>query len=157
MERTVTIQKTELARRARQVVDRARRGDVVIVESFGEEQVAVMDAVDYRILQAVVAYHSLPSHAAPANDTTLEAAGLTEEQVEQAVQAAEGSTQARWDRVMEAYLDGQISLARAAKLLSISQFELADRFRRLSVPLRRGPETIEEARNEVEVLNSSER
>ncbi len=75
------------------------------------------DAVDYRILQAVVAYHSLPPHPAPASDTTLEPAGLSEEQVEQAVQAAEGSTQARWDRVMEAYLDGQISLARAASLL----------------------------------------
>ena len=48
--------KTELARRTRQIVDRARRGEAVIVESYGEEQVAVIDAIDYRILSAVAAY-----------------------------------------------------------------------------------------------------
>ena len=154
MERTVTIQKTDLARRARQVVDRARRGDVVIVESFGEEQVAVMDALDYRILQAVVAYYGLPPHPAPATDPALEPAGLGEEELDQAVRQAGGSTQARWDRVLEAYLDGHISLARAATLLDISPLELGERFRRLEVPRRQGPETLEEARSDVETARA---
>jgi prevent-host-death family protein len=56
---TSTISKTDLARRTRQVVDRARRGDTIIVESYGEEQVVVIDAVDYRILRAVAAYQTL--------------------------------------------------------------------------------------------------
>jgi prevent-host-death family protein len=150
MERTVTIQKTDLARRARQVVDRARRGEVVIVESFGEEQVAVMDALDYRILQAVVAYYCLPPHPAPA----LEMAGLGEEELDQAVRKAGGLPQARWDRVLEAYLDGHISLARAATLLNISPLELGERFRRLEVPRRQGPETLEEARSDTETARA---
>ena len=45
MVRMSIINKTDLARRTRQVVDRARRGDTIIVESYGEEQVVVMDAV----------------------------------------------------------------------------------------------------------------
>ncbi len=146
MERTVTIQKTDLARRARQVVDRARRGDVVIVESFGEEQVAVLDALDYRILQAVVAYYGLPPHPSPATDPALEMAGLSEEELAQAVRQAGGFPQARWDRVLAAYLDGNISLARAATLLDISPLELAERFRRLEVPRRQGAETLAGAR-----------
>lgn len=154
MERTVTIRKTDLARRARQVVDRARRGDVVIVESFGEEQVAVLDALDYRILQAVVAYYSLPPHPSPATDPTLEMAGLSEEELAQAVHQAGGFPQARWDRVLAAYLDGHISMARAATLLDISPLELAERFRRLGVPRRQGAETLEEARGEAETARA---
>jgi len=57
---TSTVSKTDLARRTRQIVDRARRGDTIIVESYGEEQVVVIDAVDYRILRAVAAYQTLP-------------------------------------------------------------------------------------------------
>ena len=34
------ISKTDLARRTRQIVNQARRGGAVIVESYGEEQVA---------------------------------------------------------------------------------------------------------------------
>ena len=154
MERTVTIQKTDLARRARQVVDRARRGEVVIVESFGEEQVAVLDAPDYRILQAVVAYYSLPPHPSPVPSPAPEMAGLSEEELAQAVRQAGGFPQARWDRVLAAYLDGHISLARAATLLEISPLELAERFRRLEVPRRQGPETQEEARSDVETARA---
>ena len=78
MVHTSTISKTDLARRTRQVVDRARRGDTLIVESYGEEQVVVMDAADYRILRAVAAYQTLSPHPAPVNDPTLEPAGLSE-------------------------------------------------------------------------------
>ena len=151
---TSTISKTDLARRTRQVVDRARRGDTIIVESYGEEQVVVIDAVDYRILRAVAAYQTLPPHPAPVNDPTLEPAGLSETEVEQACQEAGGSPQARWNKVMAAYLDGHISLGRAATLLAISSYELDERFRRLEVPRRIGPATKEEAQAEVDAAST---
>ena len=147
---TSTISKTDLARRTRQVVERARRGDTIIVESYGEEQVVVMDAVDYRILRAVAAYQTLPSHLAPVNDPTLEPAGLSESEVKQACQEAGGSPQVRWNKVIAAYLDGHINLGRAATLLALSSYELDERFRRLEVPRRIGPATREEALAEVD-------
>jgi prevent-host-death family protein len=144
------INKTDLARRTRQIVDRARRGDTIIVESYGEEQVVVMDAVDYRILRAVAAYQMLPPHPAPVNDPTIEPTGLSEAEVERVKQETGGSPQARWNKVVAAYLDGHINLARAATLLDLSFYELDERFRRLEVPRRIGSETEEEARAEVD-------
>ena len=145
-----TISKTDLARRTRHVVDRARRGDTIIVEGYGEEQVVVIDAVDYRILRAVATYQKLVTHPAPVNDPTLEPSGLSEGEVERAEQEAGGSAQARWDKVIAAYLDGHVNLGRAAVLLGLSTHELDERFRRLDVPRRVGPETEEEARAEVD-------
>lgn len=154
MTRSATISKTDLARRTRQVVDRARRGEIIIVESYGQEEVAVMDAVDYRILTAVAAYQTLPSHPAPINDSTLEPAGLSEAEVMRAEQAAGGSRQARWNKVIAAYLDANINLGRAAALLDLSYHELDERFRRLDVPRRRGPDSIAEAQAEVDAAFS---
>jgi prevent-host-death family protein len=149
MVHTSVISKTDLARRTRQVVDRVRRGDTIIVESYGEEQVVVMDVVDYRILRAVASYRTLPPHSAPVNDPTIEPSGLSESDLERMVQEAGGSSQARWEAVIVAYLDGHINLGRAATLLALSLYELDERFRRLEVPRRIGPATEEEARAEV--------
>jgi prevent-host-death family protein len=154
MYRLATISKTDLARRTRQVVDRVRRGDTLVVESYGEEQVVVMDILDYRILRAVATYHSLGPHPAPVNDPVLEPAGLSAEQVEGTVREAGGSPQARWNRVIVAYLDGHISLGRAATLLGLSRYELDERFRRLDVPRRVGPATMEEAQAEVDAAHA---
>ena len=148
------ISKSDLARHTRQVVDRARRGHTIIVESYGEEQVVVMDAVDYRILCAVAAYRTLPSHAAPVNDPTLEPSGLGEVEVERVEQKSGGSSQARWNKVITAFLDGQINLGRAAALLGLSSYELDERFRRIEVPRRVGPDTEDEARAEVDAASS---
>ena len=104
MVHTLTISKTELARRTRQIVDRARRGEAIIVESYGEEQVAVIDAIDYRILSAVTAYQTRSGHPSPFSQPDTEPAGLSKAEIEQAVQEA-GSPQARWDKVLGAYLD----------------------------------------------------
>ena len=79
----------------------------------------------------------------------MEPAGLGEAEVEQAEQESGGSLQARWNKVIAAYLDGHINLGWAATLLSISSYELDERFRRLDVSRRIGPETEEEARAEV--------
>ncbi len=53
--------------------------------------------------------------------------------------------------VVQAYVDDRINLGKAAELLGISQFELMDRFQQLGIPLRLGPETIEDALEEVRV------
>ena len=154
MSNAFVISKTDLARRTRQVVDRARRGDMVIVSSYGEEQVVVMDAVDYRILRAVASHQTLPPHSAPVNDPTVEPSGLSETEVERIVQEAGGSPQARWDTVIVTYLDGHINLGRTAILLALPFHELEERFRRLDVPRRIGSETEEEARAEVDAAFS---
>lgn len=146
---TSKISKTDLARRTRQIVDRARRGDTIIVESYGEEQVVVMDAVDYRILRAVASHRMMPSRPAPVTDSDIEPAGLSEREVEQAERESNGSPQARWNKVIAAYLDGHINMGRAAMLLGLSSYVLDERFRRLDVPRRIGPDTEEDARAEV--------
>ena len=56
-------------------------------------------------------------------------------------------------KVITAYLDGHINLGRAAVLLGLSSYELDERFRRLEVPRRIGPDTTEEARAEVRALS----
>ena len=150
MVHTLTISKTELARRTRQIVDRARRGEAIIVESYGEEQVAVIDAVDYRILSAVTAYQTRSGHPPPSSQPDTVPAGLSEAEVEQAVQQAGGSPQVRWDEVIAAYLDWQINQGRAATLLGLSSYDLDERFRRLGIPRRIGPATEQEAQSEVD-------
>lgn len=144
MERLATINRTDLARRTRQMVDRVRRGDTLIVESYGEEQVVLMDVLDYRLMRAVATYHHSAPQPGPLSDPTLEPVGLSEAEL------IGTETQTRWNRIMAAYLDGHISLGRAATLLGLSRYELDERFRRLDIPRRIGPETIEEARAEVE-------
>ncbi|MFQ5796019.1 MAG: UPF0175 family protein [Candidatus Bipolaricaulia bacterium] len=146
------INKTDLARRTRQIVDLVRRGHTVIVESYGEAQVAIMDILDYRLLRAVATYRATPPQPAPIRDETISPRGLKEEEVKQAIRDASGDEQAAWNRVMAVYLDGDISLGRAAQLLDLSRFELVERFNRLGIPLQLGPTSIEEARAEFEAL-----
>jgi prevent-host-death family protein len=145
---STVLSKTDLARRARQVVEQARRGRPVFIASYGEEQVVVLDAADYRCLRAVAAYYALPPHPAPVNDPTLAPRGLDQAEVQAGVAAA-GDPQAAWDRVIAAYLDGDISLGRAAQLLGVDRFDLQERLNRLGLPLRLGSATPAEARQEL--------
>ena len=146
------ISKTDLARRTRQVIELARRGRPVIVESYGEEQVAILDATDYRLLRAAAAYYALPLHQAPINDPELVPAGLAPEDINLAIEDAEGDPQAGWNLVLRAYLDGNISLGRAAQLLGTLRFELHDRLNRLGLPLRTAPDNVQEAASEISFL-----
>jgi len=75
-----------------------------------------------------------------------------EAEVEEAIADAGGDVQGAWNRVIAAYLDGDISLGRAAQLLGLSRFDLMERFNRLGIPLQLGPANVEEARAELEVL-----
>jgi predicted HTH domain antitoxin len=144
MERLAIIKRTDLARRTRQMVDRVRRGDTLIVESYGEEQVVLLDVFDYRIMRAVAAYHHLPPHSSPMSDPDLEPKGLAEADLSSDIQT-------RYNQVIAAYLDEQISLGRAAMLLGLARYELDERFRRLEIPRRLGAETVAEAQSEVDV------
>jgi prevent-host-death family protein len=151
---STVISKTDLARHARQVVDQARRGRPVIIESYGEEQVAVLDAADYRCLRALAAYYALPPHPAPVSDPSLAPRGLDQSDVKAAIAAAEGDPQAAWNRILAAYLDGDISLGRAAQLLGVDRFELTARLGRLELPLRLGSATQAEAWQELTRLDT---
>ena len=123
---TVTISRTDLARNTREVVDQVRRGQPVLVQSYGEDQVVLLDALDYRILKALVNYavSTVSTEAVAANEDPLSG-------------------------IMHAYLDSHISLAKAAEQVGLSRFELMERFERLDVPLRIGPSSKDEARDEV--------
>lgn len=120
-----TISRTELARNTREIVEQVRRGQPVIVHSYGEDQVVLLDMLDYRILQALVSYALGGSTPEPHT-------------VEEAFHRAVGL-----------YLDDEISLAKAAELLGLSRFELMARFERFGVPLRLGPRSVEEAKDEM--------
>lgn len=138
MNAPIIFSKTDLARRSRQVVDQARRGRPVIIASYGKELVAVLDAADYRCLRAITAYYTLPPHPAPIGDPALAPRGLEQAEVQAAVASAEGDPQAAWNRVLAAYLDGDISLGRAAHLLGVDRFDLTERLGRLGLPSHPG-------------------
>ena len=119
------ISRTDLARNTSEIVERVRNGQTIIVKSYGEEQIVLLDALDYRILKASVNYAvGNPPNIEDFQDDNLQT-------------------------VIFAYLSEQISLAKAAELLGLSRFELMDRFQRTGIPLRQGPDTLEEAIAEI--------
>lgn len=119
---TVVISKTDLARNTREIVDQVRHGQTVIVQSYGENQIVLVDALDYQLLTAVVAY---------------------------ALRQSAGGHQDDFSAVIHSYLDEDISLSKTAEQLGLSRFELMERFERLGVPLRLGPATVAEAQSEI--------
>jgi len=60
----------------------------------------------------------------------------------------------RWAMVINAYLDQQINLGKAAEFLEIHELELRERFIRLGIPLRIGSTDVAEARAEVDALRT---
>ncbi|HBY96523.1 MAG TPA: hypothetical protein DEP84_21705, partial [Chloroflexi bacterium] len=84
------------------------------------------------------------------SDEALVPRGVDETTVAKAM--AEGDTQTGWTAVVGAYLDGDISIGRAAELLQLHPIELTERLHRLGAPLRLGPLTVEEARAEADAL-----
>lgn len=119
-----TISQTDLAKKTQEVVDRVQHGEVAFVERAGQEQVVLLDPLDFRLLQA-----------------------LAQCAIDESEQADEPDA-----RALRAYLADQISLGKAAEQLNLSRFELQARFHRLGVPLRLGPATLEEALAEVAAI-----
>jgi len=152
----MSLGKTDLARRTRQVLDRVRRGQTIIIESYGQEEAAIVSIADYRLLRAISAYRNLPEHPAPVNNRSLALRGLTEAQVNEAVHHADGDPQAAWNAVIAAYLDGDISLGRASELLHLSRFELTESFAQAGLSLSAGPASTDEVQAEIEALRGRE-
>ncbi|HEX7185619.1 MAG TPA: hypothetical protein VF756_27590 [Thermoanaerobaculia bacterium] len=121
-----TISQTDLAHGTPEILERVHRGEMVVLERDGKEQIVLLDILDYRLLR------SLAASAVKAG---------ADSGVEESLDA----------QVMRDYLAEEISLGKAAELLHLSRFELQERFLRLGVPLRLGPSSIEEARAEVAV------
>lgn len=117
----VTISRTDLARNTREIVDQVRHGQTVTVQSYGEDQIVLVDALDFRVLNAVVS-HALKREVGESDSLF---------------------------QVVSRYLDEQISLAKAAELLGLSRFDLMERFERLGIPLRLGSASLDEALDEV--------
>lgn len=146
MSTSSVISKTELARQTRQVLSRVRRESPLIVESYGQEEAAILDILDYRLLRAAAIHLAEPTpvQPVPRHEQNIMPQGLEENLVRKAVEASGGDTQVAWNLVIGKALDGHISLARAAELLQLSRFELAERFRRHSIPLPVEPLTEDE-------------
>jgi hypothetical protein len=124
---SITVSRTDLARNTREIVEQVRKGETIVVQSYGEEQIILLDTFDYKLLRALA--HCAVTPGAADDPVTLD----------------------DLDGVIRAYLDRRISLGKAARQLGLSRFELLERFERLGIPLRIGPETLDEAREEVRV------
>jgi len=124
-----TISQADLAKRTQEVVDRVQHGEVAVVETSGQEQVVLLDSLDFRLLQAL-------AHCAI-------------EERERGQEADDPDV-----RILRAYLADEINLGKAAELLDLSRFELQARFLRLGVPLRLGPATLEDALEEIKAARS---
>lgn len=149
---TLTISRTDLARRTREALEHAQRGETVLIESYGAEQAAIIDAREYYLLRAVATHRNRP--LAPVTHAETAPRGLTEDEVQARVAAAGGDRQEAWSAVITAYLDGDISLGRAALLLGLSRFELQAHFNRLGLPAQPGPLSLNEARAEYTTIQT---
>ncbi len=136
------VSRTDLARNTRRVLRDVQRGRTALIESHGEPEAALVDIADYRILRAVMRYYA-------ESPTTDPEAGLSEA----AVQALD-DLNARYALVFKHYLNGGISLARAAELLDMSWLELRERCQRLDVPVRTAPQNAAEAAGDVATIET---
>ena len=140
---TMTISRTDLARHTREAIEHAQRGQTVFIESYGAEQAAIVDARDYHLLRAAAIYRCQP--LTPVNNPDAAPRGLTDMEIQN--KAAAGDIQEVWDVVIAAYLDGDISLGRAALLLGLQRFDLLARFNRLGLPALLGTLNLKEAQD----------
>lgn len=145
MEMLQRVRKTDLARNTRQIIRNVLRGQTAVVESHGQPEVAIVDIVDYYLQRAALHYYS----KSPQVDKE---AGLSDGDFARAT-----SEEERYSLVLAYYLGEAISLGRAAELLGLPWVDLRLRLARLGIPLRLGPETIEELRAEIEALEKWEK
>jgi predicted HTH domain antitoxin len=134
-----TISKTDLARKTRQVFHTIQHGQTVIVENHGQPEAAILDIADYYLLLAAASFHSQPPEIAPEE-------GLADESV------INLASQDRYGLVVSHYLAGSISLSRAAELLGLPWLDLRARLHRTGLPVRIGPENIDDLRAEMDAL-----
>jgi hypothetical protein len=58
---TLTISRTDLARNTREIVEQVRGGQTIVVQSYGQDQIVLLDMLDYKILRSLVNYAVKPS------------------------------------------------------------------------------------------------
>jgi predicted HTH domain antitoxin len=139
MDYVSTISKTDLARKTREVFHTVQRGQTVIVENHGQPEAAILDITDYYILMAAARYQTqLPP--------IVSEEGLANKGVEKL------AAQDRYDLVIAHYLAGSVSLSRAAELLDLPWLDLRSRLHRVGLPVRIGPENIDDLRAEIDAL-----
>jgi predicted HTH domain antitoxin len=124
-----TFSQADLTRRTQEVVDRVHHGEVAVIEGLGQSPLVLLDALDFRLLQALA-------------QCAIDEKERAQEPEDQDV------------RTLRAYLADDINLGKAAELMNLSRFELQERFLRLGVPLRIGPSTLEEALAEIQAARS---
>jgi hypothetical protein len=139
MDYVSTISKTDLARKTREVFHTVQSGQTVIVENHGQPEAAILDITDYYMLMAAARYHTQPPQISPDE-------GLADEAI------ASLTAQDRCDVVIAHYLAGSISLSRAAELLNLPWLDLRSRLYRVGLPVRVGPENIDDLRAEMDAL-----
>ena len=149
LEQPSAISYTELAPQTRAIIKQTHSGQAIIVEEHGEDRAILMDPVDYRLLVAMLAYHTSPVEERQVQNGASLFIGLLESTL------CGMTKQERWNRVMRAYLNDEISLGRVANLLDISRFQLDKCFQHLNIPRRIGPVDLEDARSEVNVALST--
>ncbi|MEM9775128.1 MAG: hypothetical protein AAF902_11145 [Chloroflexota bacterium] len=59
-----------------------------------------------------------------------------------------------WSLVVNAYLDREINLSKAAEMLDLHMLELREKFLELGIPIRHGATDLAEAKAEVEALDN---
>ena len=132
-----TVTRTEMARNTRSVLEDVRRGETTLIENHGRPEIAMLDILDYRLMQAALRFFSQPA------ETDFGPAVISEEPTPYLLKSE------MVDKVLGQYLAGAISLGRAAEVIGIPWIALRERFLRLDIPVHVGPESLEDARTEV--------
>jgi antitoxin (DNA-binding transcriptional repressor) of toxin-antitoxin stability system len=125
------VRKTDLARNTSKVIRDVLRGQIAIVESHGQPEVAIIDIIDYRLQRAFINFHAQSASVRENVDFTYQTPTRINDDQE------------RYNRILAEYLAKTISLSRAAELLNLPVLDLRLRFIRLGIPLRQGVETIQ--------------
>jgi predicted HTH domain antitoxin len=142
MEYQQHITKTDLARNTHNVIREAQRGYTVVVESHGRAEVAIVDILDFQIQRAAIQYWTNPKNLSADSEIT------------DAYLQTLPDDQSRYDCVIGHYLAVHLSLGRAAELLRMPLDELRSRLVRCGVPLKIGPENLDELRDEIDTLRN---
>ena len=128
----ITISQADLTGNVQSTLERVRQGTVVMVEEGGQEQLVLLDSLDFRLLCAL-AQGAIPEEERVA------------EKPDPAIE------------VLRAYLAKEISLGKSAELLGLSRFDLQARCLRLGIPLRLGPSTLEESQQEIAIALNADK
>jgi hypothetical protein len=140
----IRVRKTDLARNTSQVIRKVLRGQTAVIESHGQPEAALMDIVDFQLQRAAMQYLGNPQKFEVDMEITPE------------IFDALPDEQARYDLVLGHYLSLHLSLAKAGELLGMTSHEIRSRLVRLGIPLRLGPTTADEVRNEIDTIESWE-